>query len=181
MAQDAPRKLELDILPVDTSKGAITDTLMFDINGDNFKDLILGYTFEYNQKEAETVTAILILYSRQKGNRYYYKNKNQTLLGVIQYKIYTKDSTSFVVEQVARRNYNKFYCYFQYDPKLRNWFLIKDEVIRDIGKLKVDPKTKAVSTTERERTTLREKTYSNINKIPFEKVSFWELFKDYAQ
>jgi hypothetical protein len=181
LAQKGPFIFNLDKLVIDTTKGTITDTLLIDLNADGIKDLLLEYVYEYNQKESETISSILMLYIGNGGKNYYYKNKNTNLVGVIEYNIHSVNNKTFVIEQHSRRNYNKFFCYIQYDPVLKNWFLIKDEVIKDVGKIRVDSKTKNVIETGREKTVLRKTVYTDKNKIPFEEVNFWNLFKEYNE
>jgi hypothetical protein len=118
------------------------------------------YIFEIFKTQKEN--KIILLYTMDEKGAFHFRDKNENdLLFLLHTSFNDYKGDGFILEQIGRRNYNKFYCYIQYDSILKGWFLVKDEVIEDVGKFKIDPKTKNIIETVRKKTILRSTIYND--------------------
>lgn len=161
-----PKKevIKIDSLVFDISKGSVDDTISFDLNADNKKDILLRFSYDnFDVKIPRGESGqVLAIYVNSGINAYRYIAMNKSILWLIHNSIKQIDDKTFVVlNEGSGQDWNRYYCYFEYDAKQNNWFMIRYEVYR------YDDKNRIL---------VEKKLYSSDQKILFEKVSFDILF-----
>ncbi len=139
------------------------DTLFFDINNDGYKDALLKLSYKYQVPVPEHESGqILALFINNGKNEYIFETKNNFLLWLIHNEVKSINPQTFIViNEGTGQDWNRYFCYFEYDKIQNNWLLTKYEVF------KFDDK---------ERVLLENKTYSLSERIVYEKVNFDNLF-----
>lgn len=168
-AQQKKVAIKLDTIPFDLSKIEIySDTLFFDLNNDNKDDILLKLSYRYKMPIPEGESGqILTIYVNNGDGLYKFKASNKKILWLIHSSITQIDKKSFtIINEGSGQDWNRYYCYFEYDETKENWFLIKQEIY------KFD---------DENRILVNKYLYNKSTKIPFENVSFDILFKKYEE
>jgi hypothetical protein len=162
--QEKKQIIQLDTMPLDLSKVELyKDTLFFDINADKKTDIFLKYTYKYKVPVPMGESGqIILIYINSDSGKYNFKTSNNAILWLVHNEIKQIDNKSFVViNEGSGKDWNRYYCYFLYDKKVKDWFLEKYEIY------KFDDK---------DRVLVEKKEYDSISKIVFKSVSFDKLF-----
>lgn len=164
-SQDQNQQILLDTIPFDLKQGNILpDTLRFDVNGDSLNDMLLQFAYRNFGVDIPLGNSgqELAIYENQGDNTFKYKRINRKALWVIHTSIFNVDNKTFcIVNEEGGQDPNNYYFFIEYNERLDNWFLVKHQI-------------KTYNTGE--EILIEEKKYEIKEQIPFEKISFDEIF-----
>lgn len=166
---------KLDTIPFDLTKVEIyRDSIFFDCNNDNKKDLFLRFKYKYKQNPPIGESGqIIALYINSANAFYTYKTNNKFILSLMYSEIKQIDNKSFVIiNEGSGQDWNRYYCYFLYDDILKDWFLYRNEVYRAYYEKGKD--TESLNLISKE-------DYQENHRSKFSEVSFVKLFQKFLE
>jgi hypothetical protein len=169
-SQGQNKTMTLDSIPVDLRKVDFDrDTLFFDVNSDNLKDILVMFIYKNNVPIPKGESGQMLAIYLNSGNGIFrFMEINKSLLWLIHNQVRQIDTKTFlVINEGGGQDWNRYYCYFLFDEKVKNWFLYRTEVYKAYYKTGEDKESK---------TLISKKEYNQDTRIPFNQVSFDSLF-----
>lgn len=164
----------IDVIPLDTTNWSVTDTIYFDFNNDQERDVLFIYN-KYNKlsRPSGIVTPFLIYF--RKGNKLLFKQKIGSAVFYPEFQILKLSDTEFQVSQKGHRHDRNSYRHtISYiDGK---FYVTHELVTRTIQQGYIDEETGDVIELDPKTDTLHDK----LVKIPLTEYKFFEFIEGFA-
>lgn len=154
------------------------DSVQCDINGDKKIDVFRIYNFKSSASGFPSKSGFPILIYQNTNSGLSFLKRSDNVIVNADYKIDSCDNGKWmIIQNGTKQDRNVYTMYFEFDQKEKQTYLIQTKVVEVIYKdARWDESKNALVYGSIQKINKSKKQYRDVDKIPLEKVNFYELF-----
>jgi hypothetical protein len=155
-----------DIIPIDTTKWVVTDSIFVDFNNDGNTDVLLVFDKYRSLYRPDNIQTPVLFYLGMKNKDFVYFDKSEKLICLPSYEITTKNNIIIVTQKGVRDDRNIYTIHLKYENG--EIVICKEVIVKVIKKSKINEETGDVITSFLKKDTVYNKSINiSLKKFDF--------------